>query len=153
MTNEQLKETIDKQFPNAAFEEFRSRMNVTVKPTDIHQLLDFLKNNENLKFDYLISLTGVDWSESTGIVYHLESVDLKHLIVVKCKPDTRENPVIPSVTDLWAGAELHEDEAYDLFGIKFTNHPNLRRLLMDEHWKGHPLLKDYVDTINIIDLG
>jgi NADH/F420H2 dehydrogenase subunit C len=153
MTNEQLKETIEKKFDKATFDEFKGMLNVTVKPEDIHQLLDYLKNENGLKFDFLFSLTGVDWSDSIGIIYHLESVELKHVIAVKCKPESRENPIIPSVTDLWAGAEMHEDEAYDLFGINFTNHPNLRRLMMDEHWNGHPMRKDYVDKINIIDLG
>ena len=153
MTNEQLKEFIEKKFPNAVFEDFKGMLNITVKPEDIHQILGFLKNTEELKFDYMFSLTGVDWPDSIGVIYHLESVEKKHIVAVKCKPESRDNPTIPSVNDLWAGAELQENEAYDMFGITFTNHPNLRRLFMDEHWKGHPLRKDYVDTINIIDLG
>ena len=72
--------------------------------------------------------------------------------MVKTATANRENPEIESVTDLYKGAELHENEIFDLFGIEFKGHPNLRRMFMPDDWKGFPLRKDYVDEINIIDL-
>jgi len=63
----------------------------------------------------------------------------------------RQNPEVPTVSDLWQTADLHEREIFDLFGIKFTNHPDLRRLFLDDDWVGFPLRKDYVDTVNIVE--
>jgi NADH:ubiquinone oxidoreductase subunit C len=85
------------------------------------------------------------------MVYHLSSTVHRHTLVVKIKLP-RENPVIPTVSDIWRTAEFHEREAYDLMGVVFTNHPDLRRLFMTDDWQGWPLRKDYEDPVNMIKL-
>lgn len=85
------------------------------------------------------------------VVYHLKSTRHHHQIAVKAKINTRENPEIESVCHIWRTAEMHEREAYDLFGITFLNHPDLRRLLLTDDWEGWPMRKDYDDPINMIE--
>ena len=111
-----------------------------------------LKTDEKLKFDYLFCLTAIDWKTHFMLVYHLLSKTLKHTIVVKVKLPDRDKASIESVSSIWRTAELHEREVFDLFGITFLHHPNLKRLLLPDDWKGYPLRKDYVDEINMIEL-
>jgi len=109
-----------------------------------------LKSTEQTNFDYLFCLSGVDWGEELGVVYHLESTIHRHIVVVKVKTEERDNPILDSVCAIWATAEFHEREVFDFFGIKFNDHPNLKRLFLTEDWVGFPLRKDYVDEINMI---
>ncbi len=140
--------------PNLSLLEFTEEesqfLNITVKPEQLYQLLTQLKTNEETCFDYLFCLSGVDWGEELGVVYHLESTIHRHIIVVKVKTDDRENPILDSVCDIWATAEFHEREVFDFFGIIFNNHPNLKRLFLTEDWEGYPLRKDYVDEVNMV---
>ena len=131
-------------------EEGSQFLNIIVQPDHLHSLMSQLKNNEQTKFDYLFCLTGVDWDPELGVVYHLESTEHRHQIVVKVKTADRENPNLDSVCDIWRTAEFHEREVFDFFGIKFNNHPNLKRLFLTENWEGFPLRKDYVDEVNMI---
>ena len=131
-------------------EEKSQFLNITVQPAQLHELMFQLKANSETNFDYLFCLSGVDWEKSMGIVYHLESTTHRHTIVVKVKTEDRENPTFDSVYDIWATAEFHEREVFDFFGIKFNNHPNLKRLFLTEEWDGFPLRKDYVDEINMV---
>ena len=85
------------------------------------------------------------------VVYHLESTIHGHQLVLKVRTADRENGAIDTVSDIWRTAEFHEREVYDLMGIRFTNHPDLRRLFLEEGWKGHPLRKDYADEVNIVE--
>ena len=108
----------------------------------------FLQQTEGLYFDYLANLSGVDLSQENkiGVVYHLYSIVYEHSLVIKCmveKPILPELPKIPSIAHLWRAADWHEREAYDLLGIFFENHPDLRRILLPEDWEGYPLRKDY----------
>lgn len=151
MTNEVLKDVIIEWFPNLEFTEEGSQfLNILVQPNQLHQLMEKLKNNNETNFDYLFCLSGVDWGEELGIVYHLESTTHRHIVVVKVNTADRVNPTLDSVYDIWATAEFHEREAFDFFGIIFNNHPNLKRLFLTEDWVGFPLRKDYVDEINMI---
>lgn len=131
-------------------EEGSQFLNITVQPELLYQLMSQLKNNKETHFDYLFCLSGVDWESSLGVVYHLESTKYRHMIVVKVHTEDRENPTFDSVYDIWATAEFHEREVFDFFGIKFNNHPNLKRLFLTEEWVGYPLRKDYVDEINMV---
>ena len=79
---------------------------------------------------------GIDWGEELGVIYHLESIDKRHNIVVKVQTDDRENPLLDSVSTIWRTAEFHEMEVYDFLGIKFTNHPNMKRLFLPPEWEG-----------------
>ncbi len=131
-------------------EEGSQFLNIFVQPEQLHALMAQLKSNEQTHFDYLFCLSGVDWGTELGVVYHLESTIHRHSIVVKVKTPDRENPTLDSVYDIWMTAEFHEREVYDFFGIKFNNHPNLKRLFLTDEWEGWPLRKDYVDEINMV---
>lgn len=150
MTNEQLIEKVKSFVPEAEFSESKDYLNVTVPPEKLHDLCLKLKNDSETLFDYLFCLTGVDWGQELGVVYHLNSTEFKHFIVLKVKTADRENGSIDTVCDIWKTAEFHEREVYDLLGIKFNNHPDLRRLLLDDNWVGYPLRKDYVDDVRMV---
>jgi NADH-quinone oxidoreductase subunit C len=156
MTNEALQSIINSWFPDPItngleFTEEKSQfLNITVQSERLHQLMVQLKSNSETNFDYLFCLSGVDWEAAMGIVYHLESTIHRHIIVVKVKTEDRENPTFDTVSDIWPTAEFHEREVFDFFGIKFNNHPNLKRLFLTEEWDGFPLRKDYADEINMI---
>ena len=151
MTNEALQNLISSWIPELEFTEEGSQfLNITVKPEQLHTLMSQLKSNNETSFDYLFCLTGVDYEKAMGIVYHLESTTHRHIIVVKVQTEDRENPTFNSVCDIWKTAEFHEREVFDFFGIKFNNHPNLKRLFLTEDWDGFPLRKDYVDEINMV---
>ena len=156
MTNEALQQTIlswfpDPEFPQPLFTEEESQfLNVSTQPEQLHELMQLLKHNPETHFDYLFCLTGVDYGKELGVVYHLESTVHRHILVVKVQTEDRENPVLDSVQDLWATANYHEREVFDFFGIKFNNHPNLKRLFLTDDWEGFPLRKDYVDETNMV---
>jgi len=122
---------------------------VNVPSANLHKLAKQLCENENTKFDFLFCLTGVDYGKELGVVYHLRSTEYNHSIVLKTRTNDRERPVLDSVYDIWKTAEFHEREVFDLLGIKFKGHPDLRRLFLESSW-GYPLRKDYVDDINIV---
>ena len=151
MKNEELQGLIGSWSPDLMFSEEGSQyLNVTVPKEELHAIMFKLKHDEQTRFDYLFCLTGVDWGEELGVVYHLESTVFRHNLVVKTQTAERENPAFDSVCDIWATAEFHEREVFDFFGIEFTNHPNLKRLFLTDDWDGFPLRKDYEDNINMI---
>ncbi len=151
MTNEALQNLISSWIPELEFTEEGSQfLNISVKPEQLHQLLSQLKSNAETSFDYLFCLTGIDYEKALGVIYHLESTTHRHIIVVKVQTEDRENPTFDSVWDIWRTAEFHEREVFDFFGIKFNNHPNLKRLFLTDEWEGFPLRKDYVDDINMV---
>ena len=116
-----------------------------VRPNEIDKMSVFLHDNQELQFDSLVLLSGVDEVKANllSVYYHIESTSIKHKIVLKVVTD-RSNPEVNSVTSVWKGADWHEREAYDMYGIKFTNHTDLRRILMPYDWEaGYPLRKDY----------
>ncbi|MBI9040035.1 NADH-quinone oxidoreductase subunit C [Lutibacter sp.] len=151
MTNEALQNLISSWIPELEFTEEGSQfLNISVKPEQLHQLLSQLKSNAETSLDYLFCLTGMDYEKSLGVIYHLESTTHRHIVVVKVQTEDRENPTFDSVCDIWRTAEFHEREVFDFFGIKFNNHPNLKRLFLTDEWEGFPLRKDYVDEINMV---
>jgi NADH-quinone oxidoreductase subunit C len=151
MTNEALQNLISGWIPDLEFSEEESQfLNITVKPENLYKLMTELKQNKETSFDYLFCLSGVDYDPELGVVYHLESTKHRHILVVKVKTSDRENPTFDSVCDIWRTAEFHEREVFDFFGIKFNNHPNLKRLFLTDEWVGFPLRKDYVDEINMV---
>lgn len=110
-----------------------------------HRLLDMLqllKNDTAYQFNMLRNLTAVDYGEYLEIVYHLYSLPLRHAITVKTRCNAEASQV-PSVTSLWPSANFQEREIYDLLGVAFTGHPDLRRILMPEEFTGHPLRKSF----------
>ena len=148
MNNTQLSDTIKQLIPNVEITETSQYLNVIVPSNQLHQLAKALKENADLAFDYLINVTGVDMPDHFMVVYHLESTKHNHIIVLKAKTEGRENPSLDTVCDIWETANFHEREVYDLMGVKFNNHPDLRRLFLEDGW-GFPLRKDYTDN-NIV---
>ncbi len=151
MENEKLKELILKFLSQAEFTIGNQYPEVTIEKEKISELARFLKDSEDTAFDYLFCETAVDFSSHFMMYYHLESTKFRHQLVVKTKIEDRENPVIDSVCDVWIGAEYHEREMFDLFGIHFTNHPDLRKIFLDNDWVGFPMRKDYTDPVNIVE--
>ncbi len=115
---------------------------IKVSADKVDEIAEFLRDDDDLQFDYLMSLSSLDLGENLGVVYHLFSMKLNHKIVLKVEVPT-EKPDVKSVSHIWRTADWHEREAYDLMGINFLNHPDLRRILLPEDWEGHPLRKDY----------
>jgi NADH-quinone oxidoreductase subunit C len=154
MTKEELKLALEGLIPtegSAAFEEGAEWLTVNIAPGGWKDFARALRHAPGLSFDYLFCVTGVDWRTHFTMVYHLTSTVHRHLLVVKARLD-HSDPVIDTVSDIWRTAEFHEREVYDLFGVIFTGHPDLRRLFMSDDWKGWPLRKDYEDPINMIKL-
>lgn len=145
----QLGEFIKSIDQDLEIKEGKQYLEVTVPPSKLYSLAKNLRDKEEAQFDFLFCLSGVDWGQDLGVVYHLRSTIYDHTIVLKTRTSDREHPQFDSVSDIWKTADFHEREAYDLLGIRFTNHPDLRRLFLDSSW-GYPLRKDYVDDINIV---
>jgi NADH-quinone oxidoreductase subunit C len=135
---------------------------IVVDPVDLVEVCRFLRDDPRLKFELLNCVSGVDYLEPDPkkvakagfephleVVYHLQSFTHKHRFVVKLvlprwQGDTPGSlPAVPSVTSIWAAANWHERETYDLVGVNFVGHPELTRILLADDWVGHPLRKDY----------
>jgi NADH-quinone oxidoreductase subunit C len=140
----QLGESVKSLDKDLEIGEGKQYTEVIVPPSKLYSLARQLREKEELQFDFLFCLSG-----DLGVVYHLRSTVFDHVLVLKTRTSDREHPQIDSVADIWKTADFHEREVYDLLGIKFANHPDLRRLFLDSSW-GFPLRKDYVDDINIV---
>ncbi len=127
-------------------------LEIIIKPNQLLEFANKLRSEADLQFNFMFSLTCVDFADHFMMVYHLRSIELEHELVLKVKIEDKDKPVVETLCNIWRTAEFLEREVYDLFGVVFTNHPDLRRILLDDDWKGHPLRKDYVDTVNIISL-
>jgi NADH-quinone oxidoreductase subunit C len=152
MDIEKLKERVVSLVPEAQLEDNKQFVSLVIPAEKFHSLVENLKSAEDTAMDYLFCLTGVDMVKELVVVYHLCSTKLGHEIVLKVKTEDRENPLVDSISDLFKSADFYEREVYDLLGIKFNNHSDMRRIFLDENWKGYPLRKDYIDEINIIEL-
>jgi NADH/F420H2 dehydrogenase subunit C len=150
MTIEELKSTINSWESGLEFPENKQFLEVVVPAGKLHAICKKLKDTKETAFDYLFMLTGIDSGDCFTVVYHIESTSLKHKIAIKAKTASRENTDIDTVCDIWRTAEFQEREAYDLLGINFKNHPDLRRLFLDDNWVGYPLRKDYKDDEKLI---
>ena len=151
MASEEIKRSIAAYLPTATYDETGEFLNVLINSSDLRPLVDRLSSDGPLSFDYLFCLTCIDWKTHFTMVYHLLSRNHRHTVVIKAKIEDINNPKIETVEDLWKTADFHEREVYDLFGVKFLNHPDLRRILLDENWVGYPLRKNYTDE-NMIKL-
>ena len=149
MDKSQLGEFIKSLANDLEIKEGKQYLEVTVLPSMLYQLARQLREKEESQFDFLFCLTGVDYGADLGVIYQLRATVFDHVVVLKTRTSDRENPLLDSVADIWRTADFHEREVYDLLGIKFKNHPDLRRLFLDNSW-GFPLRKDYVDEINIV---
>ncbi len=145
MTNEELKQYISALFPTVTYDETGEFLNILIASTELKPLIKTLRYEDDLKFNFLFCLTCIDWKTNLMMVYHLISKTHKHIVVIKAKIADVVKPEIETVCDIYQTANFHEREVYDLFGVNFKNHPDMRRLLLDESWEGYPLRKNYVD--------
>ena len=116
---------------------------ISVKADQLLQVARFLKETQGLDFDYLVNITGVDYLDYIDVVYHLVSQKNNHSLVLKVTCPDRNNAVVPSVITLWRGADFLERETFDLVGVRFDGHPNMKRIYLWEGFQGHPLRRDY----------
>lgn len=149
MTNDSLIQSLTRLDPNAEVRMGFDYVEAVIPRENLLTVMNLLKNDSSLLFDYLICLTGADFEDHLKVIYHLESTTHNHVIVIKVKTENRENAVIDSVAGIWPTAEPHENEVFDLLGITFNNHPEPRRLFLDSDW-GYPLRKDYKDDVHIV---
>ncbi len=163
LTGDPLVETLKAKFPGAIKEAqlIHNQQVIRVTLESTYQVLCFLKNEAEPDFNFLMDLTAVHFPDrGFEVIYQLYALDEARRFRVKT--DVTEQDSVPSVVDLWSTANWLEREVFDLFGIRFANHPDLRRILLPEGWEGHPLRKDYpleyqdnqwvADHLNILEL-
>ena len=117
---------------------------VWVRPSRIEEVARFLRDDPELDFQFLNSISAVDFIEHFEVVYHLTSLRRQHTAVVKTRVFGREDLSLPSVYHVWRGADFQEREVWDLMGVQFEGHPNMKRIMLWEGFEGHPLRKDYL---------
>lgn len=142
LSGKEIAGKIEEQFPGSIVES--SQDSFVVKSESLLAVASFVKDTPGLDFDYLTSITAVDYYDYFEVVYQLTSVKHNHSLVLKTRCYGRDNPVVSSVVSLWRGADFQEREIYDLMGISFDGHPNLKRIFLWEGFHGHPLRKDYL---------
>jgi NADH-quinone oxidoreductase subunit C len=147
MTASEIAQVIGERFSQVLLESLPldKHPRVHVNAENWRPLAEFLLTDPRLRLDWLQCLSGVDYvaDGKMAVVYDLYSFDLRHIFAVKVFTP-RENPSIATVSDLWPAADWHEREAFDMFGIDFPGHSDLRRILCADDWEGFPLRKDYV---------
>jgi len=151
MNREDIKSRLEALLPGCTFEEGTAWLTLQKEAEAFLDTARLLRETAGLEFDYLFCMTAVDWKTHLTMVYHFTSTKHREPLVVKVKLD-RNQPVIDSVCSIWRTAEFHEREAYDLMGVLFTGHPDLRRLFLTPEHEGYPLRKDYEDPVNLIKL-
>lgn len=142
LSGRELAQQIAEHVPDAIVEADEAA--VIVQSQSLFQVMRFVKETAELDFDYLVSITAVDYWDYLEVVYHLVSIGHNHSLVLKTRCYDRDNPEVPSVVELWQGADFQEREVYDLMGIRFDGHPSLRRIFLWEGFQGHPLRRDYL---------
>jgi NADH-quinone oxidoreductase subunit C len=152
MTKEELKIKLTELLPAAIFDESGEWLNMTIPAGDFLNVAQLLRNDPVFNFDYLFCLTCVDWKTNLTMVYHLTSTAHRQPVVIKVQLD-RTKPEIESVSQIWRTAEFNEREAYEMFGVNFIHHPDLRLLILPDGWEGkNPMRKDFEDPVNMIKL-
>lgn len=137
-----MKDKILNIAPDATFWEGQT-LTVCLPKETFHETALRLRHDKELQFDFLVCMTGMDWGETLGVMYRLRSTQLGHEIDLRVETPNRTNPELPTVSDIWATANLNEREVFGLLGIRFINHPDMRKLFLRNDWVGYPLRKDY----------
>ena len=140
-----IAERIKEQLPGALLDFTSEAVDpfAMIDPPRIAEVCAFLRSDRECDFNSLMCLSGVDYPpDKLQVVYHLYSIPQKHKFVLKVNLP-REDPRLPTVEPIWKMANWHEREAFDLLGVVFEGHPDLRRILLPFDWEGHPLRKDY----------
>jgi NADH-quinone oxidoreductase subunit C len=142
LSGKDVAKKIEKKFPGCLAEV--TAEGLLVEAEALLEVAAYLKDTPGLDFDYLTAVSGVDYLDYLEVVYHLTSIEHNHSLVLKTRCYSRDNPTLPSVVGLWRTADFQEREIYDLLGISFAGHPNLRRIALWEGFDGHPLRKDFL---------
>jgi NADH-quinone oxidoreductase subunit C len=142
LSGSKIAKQLAKKFPDAVIE--AGADSLLLKSDQLLAVMEYLKTSADLDFDYLNHVTGTDYYDYLEVVYQLTSLKHNHGLVLKVRCYDRDNPTLPSVTSLWRGADFQEREIFDLLGISFEGHPNLRRIVLWEGFQGHPLRKDFL---------
>ena len=143
LTGTELAEKVGGGFPGAVVD--ANEQWVTVTPEQLVAVATHLRDDSELDFRYLIGVCGVDRLDHFEVVYQLQSLSRNHTAILKTLAHDHQDPQVPSLTPVWQGAQLQEREIYDLMGIHFEGHPDLRRVFLWEGFPGHPLRKDWLE--------
>lgn len=153
-TNEEIAVRLRDKFPEAILDVPEDTVDFTlvIRAGSLREIALFLR--DELGYDYLTNVTAVDWPDRFEVVYHLYGIRSKSdLLTLKVPCEDKENPIVPSVVDIWKSADFQEREEFDLMGIRFEGHPNLKRIMMWDGYEGHPLRKDFENrTFTFIEL-
>jgi len=142
LSGKEIASQLEEKFPESIVESNQSCL--VVKSDSLLAVATFLKDTPGLDFNYLNYVTAIDYYDHFEVVYMLSSMEHNHSLVMKTRCYDRENPALPSVVGLWQGADFQEREIYDLMGIRFEGHPNMKRIFLWEGFPGHPLRKDFI---------
>ncbi len=142
LSGKEIAAQVEKKLPGSIMDSNQNYL--VVKDDSLFAVASFLKNTPGLDFNFLNFVTATDNYDHFEVTYLLTSLEHNHSLTMKARCYDRENPVLPSVVGLWAGADFQEREIYDLMGIRFEGHPNMKRIFLWEGFQGHPLRKDYL---------
>jgi NADH-quinone oxidoreductase subunit C len=142
LSGKEVASQIEGKFPESIAESSQGSM--VVKADALLDVATFLKETPGLDFDYLNYVTAIDYYDHFEVVYLLNSMEHNHSLMLKARCHDRADPALPSVAGLWRGADFQEREIYDLMGIRFEGHPNMKRIFLWEGFQGHPLRKDFM---------
>jgi len=142
LSGAKIAKKIGKKFPEAVIEVGEDYL--LLKSEQLLAVAEYLNTAPDLDFDYLNHVTATDYYDYFEVVYQLTSLKYNHGLVLKIRCYDRQNPTLPSVVGIWRGADFQEREIFDLLGIVFEGHPNLRRIVLWEGFEGHPLRKDFL---------
>ena len=142
LAGQELSQLINQAVPDSVVEE--NERDVWIKPEAWLNVAHYLKETPELDFAFLNAVTVVDYIEFFEAIYHLTSLRHNHSAVIKMRCYGREDPIVPSVVSVWQGADFQEREVWDLMGVRFDGHPNLKRIMLWEGFPGHPHRKDFL---------
>ena len=142
LSGEEVASRLEEQFPASIVKSDKG--SIYIKSEALLDVISFLKTSPDYSFDYLNYITATDYIDYFEVVYQLTSLEHNHTLIIKTRCDDRENPSVPSIVSLYQGADFQEREVYDLMGIRFEGHPNLKRIMLWEGFQGHPLRKDFL---------
>lgn len=133
---------VRERFPDAVLE--AGGNSLLVRKERLSDVASFLRDADGLELNYPCMVSAVDWWDYFDVVYYLNSLTRNHSLYLKTRAYGRERPTVPSLVSVWRGCDFQEREVYDLMGIQFEGHPNLKRILLWEGFEGHPLRKDFI---------
>jgi len=151
MTNSEIKNKIENFVEGINFtKEDGDFLCIEIPKEHLKDFMRKIRDDQELAFDYLFALSGIDFGKELGVVYHIESTKTRNMIQLTVKTEDREHPELDTIHDIYPAAYYNEMEAHEMFGIKFKGHPDLKKLFLPEDWdKGYPMRKDYED-INML---